>query len=339
MATFNGARFIAEQLASLAAQEVLPCELVVCDDGSTDGTPALVEAFATTAPFPVRLFRNEQNLGFAENFLKAARLCEGDWVAFCDQDDVWLPAKIRLASDTIQRTLGVTMIMQNAFICDEDLNHSGRPFPNTIKPGLHGPRSQHNFWAWFGFLQVFKMELLRSLDTTSRPSTYFPDKGLITHDRWMCLIGNAIGGMVVLGEPVALYRRHAAAITGYHSRRDWGQKIDHALPVGVTHYTSRSQSAIETANYLRLIKVRQLESVQHELERSARSFERLSRIYCLRSEIYSSSNIFKRWACVFGIAILGGYVGPNVTSLGPKSFFKDALQSSGLLKLVLGALR
>jgi len=49
MATYNGARFIAEQLASLATQEVLPCELVVCDDGSSDGTPETVEAFAPSA--------------------------------------------------------------------------------------------------------------------------------------------------------------------------------------------------------------------------------------------------------------------------------------------------
>lgn len=339
MATFNGARFIAEQLNSLATQEVLPYELVVCDDGSSDGTPEMVETFATTAPFPVRVYRNERNLGFADNFFKAARLCGGDWIAFCDQDDVWLPRKIRLAADAIVKSPGLILVMHNAYLCDENLKHSGRNFPATIPPGLHGPRSQHNYWAWFGFLQVFKAELIRELDIEARPEKYFPEKGLVTHDRWMCLVANAIGEMAVINEPVALYRRHAASLTGAHAQRDWGQKIDHALPVGAKHYGSRSLSATETAQYLRRLKSSFDDRTVDELEKSARSYERLADIYRNRALIYESRSIAKRLLCVSKIALRGGYVGPQVTALGAKSLFKDVLHSFGVLKSVLGMLR
>src|SRR3954467_3477295 len=71
LASYNGARFIDEQLASLAAQTRLPDELVVCDDGSTDDTLARVERFAATAPFAVRIVRNAENLGFNGNFQRA----------------------------------------------------------------------------------------------------------------------------------------------------------------------------------------------------------------------------------------------------------------------------
>jgi glycosyltransferase involved in cell wall biosynthesis len=98
MATYNGARFLREQLDSIATQTLLPYELVICDDGSTDATLEIAGQFAKEVSFPVRIYQNESNLGFADNFLKAASLCEGDWIAFSDQDDIWLPHKLATVS-------------------------------------------------------------------------------------------------------------------------------------------------------------------------------------------------------------------------------------------------
>lgn len=86
MATFNGERFIREQLNSLSRQTLLPYELVVCHDGSADCTLDLIAEHAKTAPFPVRLHHNDERLGYRNNFLKAASLCTGELIAFCDQD-------------------------------------------------------------------------------------------------------------------------------------------------------------------------------------------------------------------------------------------------------------
>ena len=68
-------------------------ELIVCDDGSTDSTLEIVGAFAAKAPFPVHFLRNEITLGSTKNFEKALRLCSGDAIALCDQDDLWHKAK------------------------------------------------------------------------------------------------------------------------------------------------------------------------------------------------------------------------------------------------------
>ena len=94
MATYNGERFLEEQLRSLGEQTTLPDELVVCDDTSTDRTPQILAQFAKRASFPVKLFTNDQRLGWRKNFLKAARLCTSEYIAFCDQDDVWLKEKL-----------------------------------------------------------------------------------------------------------------------------------------------------------------------------------------------------------------------------------------------------
>lgn len=74
MATYNGALYLQEQLNGLAAQEWLPLELVITDDGSKDDTVSLIKSFILHAPFPVRLEQNTDRLGYGRNFLKAASL-------------------------------------------------------------------------------------------------------------------------------------------------------------------------------------------------------------------------------------------------------------------------
>jgi glycosyltransferase involved in cell wall biosynthesis len=94
MTTYNGERFLDGQLRSLSEPTLAPAELVVCDDGSTDQTVDILKRWAQRLPFPLRFFQNEQRLGSRRNFLKAASLCVSDYIAFCDQDDVWSKNKL-----------------------------------------------------------------------------------------------------------------------------------------------------------------------------------------------------------------------------------------------------
>ena len=84
MATYNGERFIGEQLQSFAAQSRLPDELVVCDDQSTDETVRILRTFSTTAPFEVRIYENEKRLGLVENFARAISQTKGDIIFLSD---------------------------------------------------------------------------------------------------------------------------------------------------------------------------------------------------------------------------------------------------------------
>jgi glycosyltransferase involved in cell wall biosynthesis len=101
LCTYNGALFLREQLASIAAQTRKPAELVACDDGSNDETLAIIEQFSSQVDYPVRVIRNEKKLGSTKNFEQAIRLCRGDLIALCDQDDWWSPRKL----DTLVRAL------------------------------------------------------------------------------------------------------------------------------------------------------------------------------------------------------------------------------------------
>jgi glycosyltransferase involved in cell wall biosynthesis len=96
MATFNGEKRVIEQLKSLARQTLMPVELIVTDEGSTDQTVDFILKFADQLKFPVQGVQNDVRLEYGRNFLKAASLSKSEYVIFFDQDDIWHPEKIAL---------------------------------------------------------------------------------------------------------------------------------------------------------------------------------------------------------------------------------------------------
>jgi len=210
MATFNGARFVEEQLASFSAQTVKPAELVVCDDGSTDRTLELVEGFARSAPFPVRIERNERQLGISDNFLKAASLCSEAWIAFSDQDDVWAEGKLRAIADALRATPGALLVAHRAALVDEHLVPLGELLHvPSVRRRTVVPRMGRSFWSYpYGFTMTFSARLVRDYP--------FPDRPVWSHDRWICILASVLGETVLLPEPLASYRRHGSNASVLH---------------------------------------------------------------------------------------------------------------------------
>lgn len=120
LCTYHGERFLSSQLESLKNQSRLPDELVVCDDVSQDASVQIVEEFAKTAPFPVRIYRNPKNLGYKKNFEQAASLASGDVIFFCDQDDIWAPQKIERVMSVFESEPEVGMVFHRMGHIDAD---------------------------------------------------------------------------------------------------------------------------------------------------------------------------------------------------------------------------
>ena len=118
MCTYNGQKYLEEQLNSIAVQSLLPIELVICDDGSADDTAEIVRQFSSTAPFPVHFFKNERNLGSTKNFEKAVSLCVGELIALSDQDDVWVPEKLARLAAVLAANPSVGGVFSNAQLID-----------------------------------------------------------------------------------------------------------------------------------------------------------------------------------------------------------------------------
>ena len=99
MATYNGAKYIREQLDSIRNQSVPADEVIICDDCSTDNTVEVIGNYIKSHRLDEKwkVYRNESNLGYANNFNKAAGLASGRFLMFSDQDDIWLKDKIKIS--------------------------------------------------------------------------------------------------------------------------------------------------------------------------------------------------------------------------------------------------
>lgn len=210
LATFNGARFLAEQLMSLAKQTFLPAELVVTDDGSTDETLQILESFATTVPFPVFIHRNDQRLGYGMNFLKAASLCEGDVIAFCDQDDVWLPAKL----DRLRVTFGQSQadfVAHAAEVTDTHLALTGKRYPDINRDIFLGSMEvRENFYPGFS------IAVSQKFFSNVRNCMTRPGFAVEAHDELICELAVSGCKRCELSESLVLYRQHGENLIGYH---------------------------------------------------------------------------------------------------------------------------
>lgn len=200
MATYNGARYLPEQLASLAAQERLPDELVVTDDRSSDETASIIAAFAKTAPFPVRFHANPQRLGVRDNFQRALMLAQGDVLFLCDQDDLWFPAKIRRLAEILEQQPSALLVMNDKIITDEEL----RPSDTTMLSNLRNYGASASLFV-AGCCSAFR----RSWLDIALP---IPD-GIAYHDVWIIGLAHDLGVVRLCEEPLQYYRRHGTNVS------------------------------------------------------------------------------------------------------------------------------
>jgi len=197
LATYNGAKYLQDQLDSYLAQERMPDELVVCDDVSNDDTIVILEAFQKVAPFEVRIIKNEINLGYTKNFEKALSLCTGDVVFFSDQDDVWLPHKISTIVKNFNDNPNISVIIHDGELTNEDLNPTGLTKLGQI---LSGGYTEKDFVT--GTLSAIR----RDACNIALP---FPDGISGGHDGWVHTIARMVDRRMVIRDVLQKLRRHS----------------------------------------------------------------------------------------------------------------------------------
>ena len=130
MTTYNGEKYVREQLDSLVRQTMQPDEVLIFDDCSTDGTAELISRFIEEIrPDGWKLHVNAENLGWKRNFIRAMEAAEGEYVFLCDQDDIWRPDKIRDMVSVMEEDPSILLLAGNSnIIYTETEKAEHRPF-------------------------------------------------------------------------------------------------------------------------------------------------------------------------------------------------------------------
>lgn len=215
LCTYQGERYLTEQLASIARQTLPPDELVVSDDASTDGTLQILHEFR--GPFTVEIHRNAERLGYAKNFERAISLCRGDVVFLCDQDDVWHRAKVERMVGAFDESPELAAAFTDAHLIDEASGSVPGRLWSTV--GI-GPRWQHRFSTGG---RAIRVRLLSQRNAAAgatlalregfRELTLPIPEGWV-HDAWIVLLISAVAEVRMMPDSLIQYRVHSAQQIG-----------------------------------------------------------------------------------------------------------------------------
>lgn len=214
LCTYNGERFLREQLDSLLAQDYAPIEIIAVDDASTDGTMAILEEYRRRDD-RLQVHRNPINVGFRRNFERVIGLCRGELIATCDQDDVWHPTKLSV----LQQHLGTRSLAY----CDSDLIDEGGRSLGLRASDLMNMYSGHDpvVFTLYNCVSGHAMLLRRALISEAMP---FPATGY--HDWWLAFAAASAGGITYVNRALVGYRQHAGTQTDLMKRRAPRERVD-----------------------------------------------------------------------------------------------------------------
>lgn len=173
--TYNGSQYLEQQIQSILHQTVLPSEIIICDDNSSDNSKAILDPLKKCQLCHVRVFYNEENLGFTKNFEKAISLASGKIIFFSDQDDIWFPGKISHVLGLFMKYSDIVGITHDGRLVDSDLKWNGTTKSTQIVNG-YGP----NLCEITGALSAIRSIILPFL-------VPIPD-GVVGHDKWLTYI-------------------------------------------------------------------------------------------------------------------------------------------------------
>lgn len=195
MPTYNGGKYLREQLDSIYAQTLPPDEVIVVDDCSTDDTIEILEEYRVK--YGLKYFRNEQNLGYNKNFEKAITLCSGDYIALSDQDDIWLPTKIEKCYNVLK---GIDVNIPSLVSCFGSTNKNILDLNKKRAKGVIGSW-KHNLSRYNsqGCTLIFNKKLLEFI---------IPFHSGIMYDAYIGYIASLLGNRFYLGDELMYYRIH-----------------------------------------------------------------------------------------------------------------------------------
>ena len=203
MCSYNGERFIKEQIDSILYQTYSNFELIITDDCSSDKTIEIIKNYQENDK-RIKLYQNETNLGFVKNFEKSISLCTGDYIALADQDDIWKKDKLKTFIENIGENV---LIYSDALLIDEHASSMEKELIRPDKDLISGSNNRAFILenCISGNTLMFKKELVKQI-------LPIPDD-ISFHDIWIAFVASTYGSIIFTDEPMTYYRRYSEQIT------------------------------------------------------------------------------------------------------------------------------
>lgn len=224
MCTYNGEKYVREELESFSTQTRPPDELVVCDDCSTDHTVEIVEDFAREVPFEVRVHVNQRNLRYPKNLERAIDLCTGDLIVFADWDDVWVPEKLERVEAAMNSSPDVGLVFSDADVVDQDLHPTGVSLWRARGLGaidqLLIPRGRNerllrgHLSPYYGTTMAFRSRYKPAILPIPSDWHAHDTRVGLAPDNWIAIIVASMTRVALVPEPLVKYRQHGGNESG-----------------------------------------------------------------------------------------------------------------------------
>lgn len=221
LCTYNGEKYLEEQLASLLTQTYRNLEIIIVDDNSTDGTKDLLIWFAEQND-NIKLFSNEHNLGYNKNFEKAISLSNGEYISVCDQDDIWFAEKIQRLMDAIGDNWAV---FSNSEFVDWQMKPIGlKLISNNLLIDSYKSILMENFFT--GHTSLLSRESLKYI-------LPIPEFGF--YDWWIGFVCLYHKKLIFHNEVLTYYRVHQESVTQSKKKRKYSSKDELDIQLDIFH--------------------------------------------------------------------------------------------------------
>ena len=254
LATYNGEKYLREQIDSILNQTHTEFRLLISDDGSTDGTREILKEYKEKDA-RIDVFFQENNLGVVKNFEFLLEKVEAKYYMFSDQDDIWKETKIEKSLNKIEE--GFDLVYSDLEVVDENLNVTYSSYWK-LKGIYNKIKKYNNFESLYlnnfitGCTMISKKELINSFMPLPNTSKF------VLHDYWISLIISQNGKIAYIEEPLIKYRQHKNNKVGSKKKTDELKSIDEIRSLFIQVKKEHFSVFIENENKFKSEEIRKL---------------------------------------------------------------------------------
>ncbi|MFM6948612.1 MAG: glycosyltransferase family 2 protein [Aquirufa sp.] len=303
LCTYNGEKFLEQQLTSILNQTMMVSEVVVFDDGSKDASLEILQNFKASAPFPVLIHQNEKNLGSSKNFENCMAACQGEFIFLCDQDDIWDRHKVEKQIAYLNEHPDQDAVFSNAIM----INQLGVPTGKTSFEQIEFVDELQDQWnKGFAFDLLLRGYIVTGATLAIRskiipeilPVPQIIDE--LIHDGWIAIYLSMNHRIGFLTDRLIKYREHASqqvGLKGGGKTISLWERITRNREKKLTKLKKKYVDSAALCSYLS-----QKGNISNEI---IEKLEERARHYSMRSTL--PDNRFKRFLPVLSAAFKGNY--------------------------------